>query len=624
MPNVPTKELFDIEVSEMPIEEVIETQGLPDEIKRKYLNDARYLRDFGLVPGEYPGIPSMETTAYPNYDYSIHRNPPANTTKWLEAAQRIYYLTHSGEERGKALEKVIGNWTRMEQQDFYYWLRFYEEGGHLKYKAGEMSMTTKTAQLQFFDGVKQPGYYMPMHQQQPKPPTIDQVKVPETHPDVQEDERREQIETQRNKVLSRLDSVERLLRSNEGHIFAGNELETLLNSIYQLKNKFHTVNKRSLSTRLYEDLIVREANVLTRSGFFKGADLLHNVAQAIPNQPEANNPLQGGGIPGDLPGLGPGMTPNQSISNNNSEPAFDPAANAENPAQVGSPTAIPTDPAAAGMTQSSPTNNQTPGQNSPSAGMAEFLKGLEDGSNAFEDEDEEDEEYDHVSSASLALGLKLQAALVLEHFALGFVREAQVVPESVPATEPTEVQEPTPANDPEAKAGKDFDQVIDSAFQQLTVADVVSKLEDLTKVFKVREIPRQLAIVDMMLDRLGLASFFPSLGECVQKSHESNNYVSTRLEDILSRLRGTLETRNLDLEGDNAPPASGEAQMLQGKLQREQDAEQQRKKMRKDLSNRELENAGKPKPDLEVAEDLGAAPPQVAPPPAPAPAAPAV
>ena len=659
----PSSDLFDIVVVEEPIEDLIEAEDLPEKAKRKYLNDAKYLREHSIEPGEYPGISAMQSKGYPNYDYNIHRDKPADTRKWLEAARQIYYLVHNGEDRGKALDRVVGNWNKMDKSEFFYWLRFYEEGAHLKYKAGEMETpNTKTAQFQgmqpsqpgspmrFFDNVKQPGYYMPMNQQQPLP-SFDQMKSPTTHPDVledirqkqmaaqederkkqtaaQEQERREQIEEIRAKWLSRLDSAERIARTQEAHMLAGNELNAILTAIHDLKRKILTVNKVSTSTRLYEDLIVRQANILTKNGFFKGAEALHKLAQAMPAVPEANNPLQVGGAPGNLPGLGPGMTPDASISNNDPAASLDPGAAAENPSAVGSPTAIPTDPAATGMTQSSPTNNQTPGQNSPSAGMSEFLKGMEE-PGTFEDEDEEREQEEHgkIAPASLALGLKLQAALVLEHFLIhGFVREAQMVPEDMPTPEPTEVKEDVGEGlaeqgpDPEAKAGTDFDKVIDTAFQQLTIADVVSKLEDLTKVFKVREIPRQLAIVDMMLDRLGLASFFPSLGECVQKSHEANNYVSTRLETILSGLRGTMPTKNLDLEGDNAPTASPEAQAAQSKLQQAQETEQNRKKMSKDLANRELENAGKPKPDLEVAEDLGAAPAQMpTPPPAPAPA----
>jgi hypothetical protein len=250
------------------------------------------------------------------------------------------------------------------------------------------------------------------------------------------------------------------------------------------------------------------------------------------------------------------------------------------------------------------------------------LKGMEEGNNVFEEDDEQEDskpqDPQQMTSASLSLGLRYQAALILD--ALWSKPMLVVEAQEIPAP-PTEVQEappaqaepqpPGPKNDPEVKSAKDFDKIIDSVFQQLTIADVVARLADLTKVFRVREIPRQLAIIDMMLDRLGLASFFPTLGECVQKSHESNNYVSSRLESILSRLQGSLSSKSLDLHGDSPTPISPEVEAAKTNLQREQDAEKERKRMRKEQANEELEQGGKPKPNIEVAEDLTVQPAQI-------------
>src|SRR5208282_6852066 len=88
------------------------------------------------------------------------------------------------------------------------------------------------------------------------------------------------IEKQRQKIIGRLDSAEKLLRSPEGQDFAGTELENLMEAIYSLKKKVQLVNKLSTSTRLYEDMIVREANVLSRRGFVKAANMLYSVAQS--------------------------------------------------------------------------------------------------------------------------------------------------------------------------------------------------------------------------------------------------------------------------------------------------------------------------------------------------------
>ena len=596
---------------EIPIDQFLEKRkeklpDMPEKVKKKLLQDAKFFAEQGLpidittdITTASFGISNeMQSAAYPNYDYATYVAPPADTRKWLDAVKTIYYLVHKGEERGSAMMKVIGSWKENEKRSFIYWLRFYEEGDHNKYKAGS---PIKVAQLQFFNDIGQQGYYFP---NQAPAQVFDQAKTPNTHPEVVEDDRREKIETQRNKILSRLDSAEKLLRSEEGNMFARHDLEHILNDIYQLKNKIHNVNKRTVSTRLYEDMIVRQANIFTKKGFIKAASILHKIADDVAlTPPEANNPLQMGGIPGDISGagIGPGMTPMNNATNSDPMALTDPTGQAPQTSQVGSPTALPLPPPASGQTQSSPQPNADtePGI---SPGMKDFLRGLDEGKDTYEEKDE------LISPASLALGLQYQAALIIE----SHLNRAMLVSEAQQAAPPADVVEETP--DPGIKADKDFDKILDSAFQQLTVSDVVARLEDLTKVFKVREIPRQLSIVDMMLDRLGLASFFPNLGECVQKSHESNNYISTRVEDILSRLRGTLATNNIDLAGDKQAPITPDVEIAQEKLRLEQEKEEARKKMRKDLANKELDNkTNKPVPDLEVAEDLKNPPPPLPP-----------
>jgi hypothetical protein len=192
-----------------------------------------------------------------------------------------------------------------------------------------------------------------------------------------------------------------------------------------------------------------------------------------------------------------------------------------------------------------------------------------------------------------------------------------------------EAQEASPAPAPAAPSPeitvteKDFDSQLDSVLSGVTVEDIVKKIEELSKVFKTREIPRQLAMVDMMLDSLGLASFFPSLSEATNKALESNNYILTRVEGILTQLSGAVKTKSLDLTHEAATPPQAEA--VKGKLQEEENIEKERKEMRKELSDKALEERAKEDtPELEVTEeDLGAPAPEAAAPAAPPAAAPA-
>lgn len=91
-----------------------------------------------------------------------------------------------------------------------------------------------------------------------------------------------------------------------------------------------------------------------------------------------------------------------------------------------------------------------------------------------------------------------------------------------------------------AKEDPDPNDLIERALSHVTVADVVNKLEALSNIFKNREIARQLNFIDMMLDKLGIAAFFPGLAEASRSALESNQYCQTRIEDVLAKIRGSM------------------------------------------------------------------------------------
>ena len=123
-------------------------------------------------------------------------------------------------------------------------------------------------------------------------------------------EKKHIIEKQRHKIVGRLDSAEKLLRTRDGQLFAGKELESLMEAIYSLKKKVQLVNKLSVSTKLYEDMIIREANILTKRGYPRASDVLFKIAQGAPITPAPPaNPTTGGGNPGTIPGDAPGQAP---------------------------------------------------------------------------------------------------------------------------------------------------------------------------------------------------------------------------------------------------------------------------------------------------------------------------
>lgn len=555
--------------------------------------------DYGK--SEPDDMPKLKLKAYPNFDEYQYIEPMRDVKKWIDAVKDIYYRERTGTDKRSAISITIGKWDDMEKKDFFNWLKFYEEGAHLKYKY---------AQQMWYQGIN-PGYVLPFKQDTPPG---DANHAEDSLDEMSATEKKRIIEQQRKKIIGRLDSIEKLLRSDDGQLFAAKEFETLLEIIYQLKKKIQLINKKSASTKLYEDMIFKEANVLMRKGFTKAADVLYKLAQPLPPATPPAEPTAVTGVPNTVPGAQVGGNKSDGVGGGATPPNNSPP-NPESP----------------------PDENAPPPPPAPSEGMGEFLKGLEGGNvtsdtnDLLEVEDSED-------------------CLEVEDVT---VKEAQAAP---PPPEPTpepaapapapeenlEVTEDTPA--PEAPAGdlevKDespegapsgettaFDSAIDTAFKNIKVDDIVGKLEDLAKIFKTREVPRQLAFVDMMLDTLGISSFFPSLAEATNKSLESNQYILTRVEDILSKLRGTMKTNEIDLASESPASENPEVQSLKGRLSEQDESEKAKKKMRKDLEDKKLQDQSKEAPEVEIEEDLSQ-PTEVAPgaapatPPAPAPVPP--
>jgi flagellar biosynthesis GTPase FlhF len=159
------------------------------------------------------------------------------------------------------------------------------------------------------------------------------------------------------------------------------------------------------------------------------------------------------------------------------------------------------------------------------------------------------------------------------------------------------------------------------------VADVVKRLELVSNVLKNREIPRQLAIVDLMLDKLGIASFFPTLAEATRSALESNQYMSTRIEDVLGKLRGSLEPsekEKIDLVSDDEKKLDKTLETVKENLSEEARKEKALKEKRRELRDQETvvpEKAEVPK-ELEAPipiEKLPAPKPAAPKPPAPTP-----
>jgi hypothetical protein len=576
--------------------------------------------------------------AYPNYDQYQYIAPHHNIQKWLYAVKDITYKQKAGLPFREAVKNATNGWAKMEIYDFLNWLRFHEEGAHMKYKFAQV----------WYVNDSQPGYFLHVKPDAPKEPepTSDGNAVNEVREEAERrEEKRQMIEKQRAKIIGRLDSAEKLLRSPEGQHFAGDELESLMEAIYALKKKVQLVNKLSIATRLYEDMIVREGNILKRNGFVKAAEVLYSLAQspgqsgeqaligkskggALPEPPSPPDP-SGAGQSGTMRGSPqvplPG-TPNAQTSTENDQNKDQPPVGALGNGKTPPP----------GTTTGTETG--APPDKAAPPGLNMFINNMNDGNKTETSKADDDNLEVHDDEL--------------------MVTEAQAAPPPGPTIPPAALEEipmtdsPPPERNPPAfippKADKPdkpkdaeeeplevteddiptgaaptstFDQRMDELMQNVTIEDVVAELEAISRDYKTREQPRRLSYVDMMLDSLGLASMFPSLSEAQNKALEATNYISTRVDDILAKLRGAIASQ--EKSQLPAAPERPEVAGIRSKLQSDQDKEARRKQMRKEQESAELEGGpagGKETPAVELGE-LGAAPAAPAPAAPPAPAA---
>jgi hypothetical protein len=71
------------------------------------------------------------------------------------------------------------------------------------------------------------------------------------------------------------------------------------------------------------------------------------------------------------------------------------------------------------------------------------------------------------------------------------------------------------------------------------VEAVITKLEGISKELKMRNLVREMSKADIALAELGLGSYFPELGESIARMLEGFSYAGNRIEDSISKLRGS-------------------------------------------------------------------------------------
>ena len=486
----------------------------------------------------------MNKKAYPIEPWR-NITPAYSIDKFLSSFQEVLDLQKTT-NRDKAVAEVTNDWKTTERDDFINWMKFYEGSNHLKYKKAFM----------LDNGVYVPG--------EPAKPVTSQVTTVAPEKPVElppEDPNKINLSVHKKKIISRLDSLEKLLRNDISQQFTGIEFTDLIRSIHDLKSKFYSLK---IANQTVDDMIIRASNQLISRGHLNAGTMLIKHAQVAP-------------------ATVPPATTTENIDNvtpaNNQQTG--PMSSLDGPGSaVLDLSAVPP----AEDEEDSPENEFLENMN---GGLYTDVDNQESSDNkdvllSFDDESEEYDIETIASDPDTLITIFAQEEPISP--SLPLPNEGLANPTSQPAVDQKPVETTTTTTTQEDSAldiSTDIDDLLEKALGDVTPEMVINKLEEISKIFKTKEIPRQLALVDLMLDKLGFASFFPALSEASGKAIESSNYIASRIDNVLSSLRGVMQTDGIDLvngEGSTDP----KLQAIQAKLQQQQDKEEARK-----LSQRE-------------------------------------
>lgn len=488
--------------------------------------------------------------------------PQYNISHWVEVTKKIYELMSKGYSSEQAKESVIGNWERREKMDYENWLRFYKEKVPEKYPKLAFDMSEPMLGGLPVNSLKA---IMPTQNGQGYA-----VKVPPGLPqhlpnDI--NEARDTIESQRKKLIGRLNSAEKLLSSMDGQLFAGDDQELMLKLLQDLKRRILTANKRTIKSSLFEDHIYRTANLLKVQGKDNAANFFIKMAQfgdlgapvGLPgvNQPEQalEAPSSGDGNETETHDLLKEFFDNLKRGVDDSDDTVEERKeNAQNP-KVPEPAQTPT------TVQTSPVM-PPPLSVSPPPPTATAL-------------------IDLSNQIKIGMGYwnpTLKIAQIAPNVSNPVIPNKSIAPIS------NKPRMSNPLETPKKEEGiidDNTDDVIDAALKNVNINDAVRRLEMLVSIYNKRELSRQLGILDIMLDRLGIAAYFPSLGEAMSKALEANQYIGNRLGEILSRIKGSVDSPGASEWVESNKNDNPETEGLRNRLEQDKIKEDQRKELRK-------------------------------------------
>lgn len=497
----------------------------------------------------------LEKLAYPMGEMFGTPESIYSMDKWVNTTRDIYSLAKKV-GLDEAFADVTADWSETERMKYKRFLNFYQEGAHNKYKIAQFVPTRDMNEI--IGNV----------------PNMLKAKLPEPKkPDV--NEVRDKIETQRSKIIGRLNSAEKLLTSLDGQFFTRNDQEEILRMLHDLKRKIQVANKMTVQSSLFIDYIYRTANLMFAKGSNNAGKFFLKIAQeAVPTAGAAGSAVADpGGAPGAVSGeAGVGGSAAPEVPLGGADAVGDGLGDMGDLGEMDPLMDI---------------DDSALSEETTQAAIDEFKRKLQEG---VSDLDLPDSKSMDSKKASLNTF-------------------AQLVPGQVPAA-PTA---PTTAPSSQISTLSDSDDLIEAALGNVTAQDVIKRLEVLSAFFKKREISKQLAIVDLMMDKLGIGAFFPALGEATRSALESNSYVATRIDDILGKLNGAMSAKDADKLFDDTASEQPVVTELSNALKRDDELEAKRKENRKSIENAKVDRMSSEIDDLSQPTEVQAQEPVLAP-----------
>jgi hypothetical protein len=195
--------------------------------------------------------------------------------KWGGLVHKIYDAVYSGDMNlQNAIDYYAGSLDEKSGEDdsFKKWLKYYQDGEHLKYSEEDDDIKKEAFQFP----LSAPGFYPPENGLQLKEPAFDESK--------EKAKKKMEYSEWKSKLYAAIRRIDKLLRQSEDHIDTDvhRDLADLLHSFDQeVRGLRHEVTA--------SDLAYKYANKFKKRGFSSGSDVLRKYSQEA--APEAEEML---------------------------------------------------------------------------------------------------------------------------------------------------------------------------------------------------------------------------------------------------------------------------------------------------------------------------------------------